>query len=294
MNRAVFAFAEDLTGAKELADALDLSCYPVLLHRFPDGESLVRVDHAVEQPILFRRLDRPNGKIFDLLLAAGSFAELGCRRPVLVAPYLPYMRQDASFHHGEAISQQVLGRTLDGIFSTLVTVDPHLHRISSLDRLFSSTKTVCLSASRLLAGMLSTAEAEALLVGPDIESEALVCAVASQVGADWLCLRKERRADRALTFDLAAIGLAKGRKIILVDDVCSSGATLAVAARLLEAGGAVSVEALVVHALHDEAAATAMERAGIRRLRSTDSILHPSNGASLAPLLAEAVREPPP
>lgn len=292
MSRAVFAFASDLDSAEMLAGALGLPCHPIMLHRFPDGESLVRVDNPVSQPILYRRLDRPNGKLFDLLLAADSFAGLECSPPILVVPYLPYMRQDTAFQRGEAISQKVMGRTLDRLFSAIVTVDPHLHRTPSLDLLFPSTKTLCLSASLILAGMISSDEAEALLVGPDIESGPLVQAVAADTGCDWLCLSKVRNGDRTVRISPApAIGPVSGRRTILIDDVCSSGTTLAEAARLLHATGAASVEALVVHALHDAAAIAALEKAGIRRLRSTDSILHPSNSAALTPLLAGALKD---
>jgi ribose-phosphate pyrophosphokinase len=292
MSRAVYAFASDLDSAEALAAALAIPCYPVMLHHFPDGESLVRIDVPVAQPILYRRLDRPNPKLFDLLLATDSFARLGCLPPILVAPYLPYMRQDASFHYGEAVSQWVMGQILDRFFSAIVTVDPHLHRTPSLDRLFPSTKSLCLSARLVLAGMISSDQADALLVGPDIESSPLVGAVAADTGCDWLCLSKVRRSDRDVRINIkAAIGSAAGRRAILIDDVCSSGSTLVEAARLLRAAGALSVEALVVHALHDAAAAAAMQKAGIRRLRSTDSVLHPSNGAALAPLLADALKD---
>lgn len=292
MSRAVYAFESDLDGAEILAGALGLPCHPVTLHRFPDLESLVRVEIAVSRPILFRRLDRPNGKLFDLLLAADCFAELGATPPILVAPYLPYMRQDASFHRGEAISQRVMGRTLDGVFSALVTVDPHLHRTASLDGLFPSMRTACLSASPILARMILPELADALLVGPDIESGPLVRAVADKTGCDWMCLSKVRSADRSVSISKQeAIETASGRKVVLLDDVCSSGTTLMEASRLLHAAGAASVEALVVHALHDAAAIAALEKAGVSRLRSTDSILHPSNSATLAPLLAAAVRD---
>lgn len=292
MSRAVFAFESDLDGAATLAGALGLPCHPITLHRFPDLESLVRVEIAVSQPILYRRLDRPNGKLFDLLLAADSFAGLGSTPPILVVPYLPYMRQDVAFHRGEAVSQRVMGRTLDGVFSAIVTVDPHLHRTPSLDRLFTSAKTVCLSASSILARMILPELADALLVGPDVESGPLVRAVAAETGCDWMCMSKVRSADRSVSISQeGTTESVSGRRAILIDDVCSSGTTLIEASRLLHEAGATSVEALVVHALHDADAIAALEKAGIHRLRSTDSILHPSNSATLAPLLAGAVKD---
>jgi ribose-phosphate pyrophosphokinase len=82
---------------------------------------------------------------------------------------------------------------------------------------------------------------------------------------------------------------AAGRYVLLVDDICSTGATLAEAARLLKNAGAGSIEALVVHASFDAAATCLMRKAGITRIRSTDSLAHPSNAMSLTHLLAWAL-----
>jgi ribose-phosphate pyrophosphokinase len=64
-------------------------------------------------------------------------------------------------------------------------------------------------------------------------------------------------------------------------------------AAALRAAGARSIEAVVTHALFDEASAIRMREAGITRIRSTDSVAHPTNAIPLAGLLAEAVIAPP-
>ncbi len=79
-----------------------------------------------------RSLDRPNDKLIELLLAAEAARELGARHLTLVAPYLCYMRQDAAFRPGEAVSQRIDGRFLARSFDAVVTVDPHLHRTARL------------------------------------------------------------------------------------------------------------------------------------------------------------------
>jgi ribose-phosphate pyrophosphokinase len=76
---------------------------------------------------------------------------------------------------------------------------------------------------------------------------------------------------------------------VLLDDVASSGQTMAVAARQLLAAGAASVDAAVTHALFAGDALAVMQAAGIGRVWSTDCIAHPSNAISMAPLLAAAL-----
>jgi ribose-phosphate pyrophosphokinase len=287
--RAIFAFPEDLAAAEALAAELRLPCREIHLHRFPDGESLVRIDQAAARPLLYRSLAHPNDKLIELLLACDSLADQGTERPQLVAPYLPYMRQDMAFHPGEAVSQRAIGRLLAQAFSLIVAVDPHLHRTHSLDAVFPGCQTLCLSAAPVLAGLVGADRP--LLVGPDEESAPLVRATAAVAGLDWLVMRKTRHGDDHVAVSAEDMGRVTGRGIVLVDDVCSTGATLAEAARLVLAAGAAKVEALVVHAMHGAEAERRIGAVGIARLRSTDSLPHASNAGRLAPLIAAALRE---
>ena len=126
----VLGFPDYDRQASALAKALNAPYRLIELHRFPDGESQLRLPPALPgQVVLCRSLDRPNGKLVELLLAAGCARQLGASQLILVAPYLCYMRQDKAFRTGEAISQQIVGNFLAGLFDTLVTVDPHLHRV---------------------------------------------------------------------------------------------------------------------------------------------------------------------
>jgi len=287
MSATLHAFPDDMAAASALAEALALPCHTIRRRHFPDGESLVRVHTESGRPILFRRLNQPNGKLFDLLLAADALAQATGACPVLVAPYLPYMRQDAAFHPGEAISQKVFGRLLSEAVSRVVTVDPHLHRTAALDQVFPGLQTVTATAAPLLGALVPKGS---LVVGPDAESAPLARDVAIVAGCDWTVMHKVRQGDHAVEAGLDYDGPLAQRNVVLVDDICSSGATLANASRLLLTAGARSVEALVVHALHDEAAALLMRRSGLARLRSTDSLDHRTNAVPLAPLLAEALR----
>ena len=88
----------------------------------------------------------------------------------------------------------------------------------------------------------------------------------------------------------AAAQKIRGRRAVIIDDICSSGTTLLSATRLLMDHGAASVEIAVVHALFDAAVAARLRAAGAARILSTDSCSHPTNAAVLAPLLAAALR----
>ena len=78
---------------------------------------------------------------------------------------------------------------------------------------------------------------------------------------------------------------------MIVDDIASSGGTLAAAARTLRRGGASRVDAVVVHAIFATRALTRIRAAGIRTLVSCDTIPHPTNAIRSLPLLATAIQE---
>ena len=83
--------------------------------------------------------------------------------------------------------------------------------------------------------------------------------------------------------------LPAARRAVLVDDIASSGATLAAAARALRRAGIARVDAVAVHAILAPGALARLRRAGVRRLLSCDTVPHASNALSVAPLLAAAL-----
>ena len=80
-----------------------------------------------------------------------------------------------------------------------------------------------------------------------------------------------------------------GVDAVLVDDVASTGHTLAEAASALKAAGARRIDVLVTHAVFADDALDTLRRGGIDTIWSSDSIPHPSNAFALSSLLAEAV-----
>ena len=278
--------------AKRLAARLGLSCAEIAVHRFPDGELRVAVAPATDTTILYAPLDQPNDKLITLLFAAEALRRNGARRLVLVAPYLCYMRQDAAFHAGEAISQRVMGGLLAATVDRVVTVDAHLHRTPDIRSVFPGIEAENLSAmpaiaSALAAGGIAPAT---VVIGPDMESEPWVSDVASRLRLQHTVAEKIRHGDRSVAIGFADPGLLSGRPALLVDDIVSSGTTLMAAAKALTAMGATAVDAVVTHALFPPAMTHAFTAAGIRSIRSTDSVPHPTNAIALDESLADALR----
>ncbi|MEO1241852.1 MAG: ribose-phosphate diphosphokinase [Pseudomonadota bacterium] len=282
----------DLEPAKRLAAEMAIQLDEIHVRQFPDGESCVRAPEAASTTILYQSLDRPNEKLIELTLAASALRDLGAERLVLVAPYLCYMRQDIAFQKGEAVSQRVIGAMLAQWFDRVVTIDPHLHRTQSLSDVLPKTEATVLSATSLLAGLIhgDGAQDEIVIVGPDLEATHWTEALASAVGAPYTVLEKKRMGDREVSISFSEDVKVSGKRVYLVDDVASTGNTLATAARLLSRKGAARIEAVVSHALFDKPDLQRMNAAGIVRIRSTDSVKHATNAVAVAPLLGEALR----
>jgi len=146
--RVVLGFAEYARQAEALAVELGCAFECVTVHRFPDGESRVQLPAELpECVVVCCSLDHPNGKLVELLLVAEGARAAGVTRLELVAPYLCYMRQDMAFHPGEVVSQRIVGRFLAEHFDTVVTVDPHLHRVHTLAEAVPARRAVALSAA---------------------------------------------------------------------------------------------------------------------------------------------------
>ncbi len=285
----LLCFEDEQASAARMAQAGHLDLATIERHRFPDGEIKLRLPAALpEHVIILRTLNDPNQKLIELLLAAQTTRDLGTRHLTLVAPYLAYMRQDVAFHPGEAISQRIVGRFLAGLFDAVITVDPHLHRVASLQEAVPVVQAIVLSGAPLLSDLIAARRQQPMLVGPDEESAQWVALAAARHGFDHAVCHKIRHGDRTVEVALPDVAVA-GRQVVLLDDVASTGHTIAQAARLLLAAGAASVDVAVTHALFAGDALQVIRDAGVGDVWSTDCITHSSNSVSMATAIAEAL-----
>jgi ribose-phosphate pyrophosphokinase len=282
--------------AGRAAEAAGWTQHVVERHRFPDGELRLRLPPALPpRVVVWRGLHQPNDKLVELLLIARGARTLGAQWLGLVTPYLAYMRQDIAFHPGEIVSQRVVGAFLAELFDAVLTVDPHLHRVATLQEavpLRDARLAVVLSGAPLLANLIAQHHSTPLLLGPDEESLQWVASAAKAHGWDHAVCVKQRHGDRHVQIALPAATMVPvaGRAVVLLDDVASSGQTLVEATRLLLAAGVASVDVAVTHALFAGDAIERVRAAGARHVWSSDCIPHPSNAVSIVPAVAGVLR----
>lgn len=276
--------------AQELAQALGIPCAPVTIHYFPDGEVRVTLPPELpDQVLFFRSLDNPNNKLIELLLAVETSRTLGAKHVTLIAPYLCYMRQDIAFNPGDAISQQIVGRFLSRLIDRIVTVDPHLHRINSLDEVMTESDNIVISASEIIGRYVAKHVKNAILIGPDEESEQWVAKAAEKAGLHYHIATKQRFGDRNVDVSLPDINIHENA-LVLMDDVISTGQTLLQASNNLKQLGAQHIYCVATHVLLSKSDMERLLQAGVAGIFSTDSVNHPTNTISLCALLEDTLK----
>ena len=226
-----------------------------------------------------------------LLFAAQAARDLGASQVGLVAPYLAYMRQDTRFNDGEAVTSRYFARFLSSAVDWLVTVDPHLHRYHALDEIYAVPGDVVHAAPALAIWIREHVE-RPLLIGPDEESEQWVASVAREAQAPHLVLHKTRHGDREVEIELPDVARFADRTPVLVDDIISTGRTMAeTVIRLRRSAIAAAPICIGVHAVFAGDAYEALSAAGAGRIVTTNAIRHASNAIDIDPLLADRVRQ---
>ena len=289
MSPLVYAWPGQALLATSLAASVGGEMATLSLRHFPDGETYVRLMPSPEgREVLFAcGLERPDEKICSVLFAAQTARELGARRVGLVAPYLGYMRQDARFNPGEAITSRAFAAVLSRAVDWLATMDPHLHRHHALREIYSIPTAVAASTEPV-ARWIGGHVAQPLIIGPDEESAQWAGAIAKHLDCPATVLTKQRHGDRDVAVSVPDIANWSGRTPVLVDDIISTARTLAAAVRRLHELGAPPPVCIGVHALFCGDALETLRAAGPAIIATCNTIQHETNAIDIRNEIAAA------
>lgn len=276
--------------ARELATRLDATLFVPEVRQFPDGEIYVRIDGDVKghDVVLVGSLLDAGQRFLLIAFLAGTARDLGAKTVGLVAPYLSYLRQDSRFKTGEGVTATYFARLMSQVVDWLVTVDPHLHRLDSLDHVYSIPTTIARAAPSI-AGYIAARIEKPVLVGPDAESVQWVSAVAAGCNAPYVILEKTRRGDRDVSISMPDQAWS-GHTPVLIDDIVSTGKTMVEATRQLRAAGSAPPVCIAIHAVFADAVNDELMLAGAKGIVTCDTIPHATNQIGVADPIAEAVR----
>ncbi|MBA6291273.1 ribose-phosphate diphosphokinase [Colwellia sp. MB3u-70] len=295
----ILGFDDYLLPAQQLAKSLSAAFKQVELHQFPDGETKVTLPTTLPKHIIIcRTLNNPNAKITELIITAAAARNQGVKHITLVAPYLCYMRQDMAFNPGEAVSQKIMGNLLAAYFDSVITIDPHLHRINNLSEAIPITQACALHATGAMSQFLQQHFSQPVLIGPDEESEQWVKAIAQPHQWPYVIAKKARFGDKNVAVSLntqdknniKAVSLSN-RDVIIVDDIASTGKTLEQAVKQIQQQSPMSISIIVTHAFFVDNALTRLKDMGVTNIWSSDSVLHSTNAFSIIDTLARQLKK---
>jgi ribose-phosphate pyrophosphokinase len=251
---------------------------------------LVRVhtDPASREVVIVSTFRHANDTVVPLIFLADAVRDLGARRIGLVTPYLAYMRQDTRFHTGEAITSRSFARLICRTVDWLLTVEPHLHRFSKLDELYTIPATA-VHVAREIGTWVAANVPSPFVIGPDAESRQWVDGIAAAAGAPSTVLTKVRRGDTDVIESIPELGNHRSRTPVLVDDIVSTGTTMIAALRHLRGACPNAAVCVAVHAVFAAGAFPGLKESGASRVVTTNTIAHPSNGIDVVPSIAAAL-----
>jgi len=263
--------------------------------KFPDGEKYIRVEEDVEGKkvaLVQSMYLTPDEYLLEYFLLVDNLKDMGAREIIGVIPYFAYARQDARFKPGEALSLKTIVSLIEKTGTDKVfTVDMHLHRVENVNRLFK-IPAKNLTAIPLLGEYVKKEFIlhDTLVIGPDEEAEQWAKTMAETLGTEYDILEKKRLS--ATEVEIAPRELdVKTRDLVIVDDIISTGGTLAKTIEVLKKKGAKKIVATCTHPVLVENALKRIYKAGGDAVIGTDTIPSPVSYVSVAPLIAEALRK---
>lgn len=289
-NTILFALPGNENIGNLLALSLKVEVGDAVIRRFPDGESFIKISSTVKGKniLLVCSLNQPDDKLLPLYFISKTLKEFGALQITLIAPYLAYMRQDKRFNEGESVTSALFASLVSSFIDKLITVDPHLHRRSSLNEIYT-VPTVVLHAAPLISEWIKVNVPNALLVGPDMESEQWVSQVAKDAGVPYIVLEKKRLGDRNIEIKVPEVSKWENHIPVLVDDIISTAKTMIVTATHLISNGYKPAICIGVHGIFAENSFFELLGSGVDKVITTNSIQHASNRISVADLITEAI-----
>ena len=274
----------------------DLAEPNFVVRQFPDGENYVWVPQAEElrgkDVILLHRLyPHQHTNIFELFQVLKVLNEVGAKTTV-VAPYLPYARQDEIVRQGEALSAQMLCSLFAcaGV-KKLVTFDcQFINGPGEVE--FEGLRIENRTMAPELLAYVKPKLRNPMIVSTGGESAYMV----KEEGG--LTLRKvhgdyivedasfKREVIQKLDFDVS------GRDVLVIDDLISSGSTMTKAVQACKAGGARRIICAAVHGLLVGNAFDRIRAAGAKEVIVTDTIPGPAAVVSISQKLGDLLKQP--
>ena len=264
----------------------ELTGYDLLLSeykRFPDGEQYIRILDSFEgETVTIIQSTVNDSDLVSLLQLIDACCD-ACKINVVI-PYMGYARQDKQFRKGESISARAVARTIKA--DNVLTIN--IHDTSILD--YFDANAVNLDATPVIGKYIKNLRLkDPLIIAPYDGAIGLAKNASKDLGLDYDFLEKTSLSGDTVSIKPKHLEV-KGRDVIIIDDIISTGGTIAETILLLRSHGAHEVFTACVHPVLSSNAVMKLFRAGVKSIIATDTIDKGVSVVSVAPVIGEAMK----
>ena len=295
----IFSGSSNKPLAEKIAKGLNLKLSKMEVFIFPDGERRIRILEKVlgADTVVVQSTSAPTDENYmELFLIVDGLKRSGAKSITAVIPYFGYQRQDHVFREGEAVSAKVITEILETVgISKLVAVELHSLKIKELFNI----PVVHLSPISLFAKAILEKgwNKNSTLISPDMGGIRRIKLMSEMLGNMPFAVIEKNR-DLA-TGKVSARGIQGEihKNVVIVDDMVSSGRTVAIAAKLLKERGAENIVVFATHPVFSEIAPKLLQDSFVKSVYVTDTIFVPKEKRfpkltilSVADMIAKALR----
>lgn len=265
----------------------ELTGFPMVhreIKRFPDGECYVRIhENLDDEDVILVQNTHPDTSIIEYLLIVDAIRQYNVKNLISVIPYFGYGRQDKRFNEGEPVSARIMAEHLSENVDRIITVNLHNSEILKWFRVQSSEIRAEIEIARYFDRFKPD-----LIISPDKGSIERAKFISGILNVPYHSFQKRRIDSERVEIDPGNIEV-KGKTVAIVDDVISTGGTIATAAALLKSMGASKVIVGCVHGLFVGNALQRMQM-NVDILFSTDTVENEKSMVTVAHLIGEALK----
>ena len=276
----IFSGSSSSELTKKVAEVLEIPVSIIENFIFPDGERRIQILENVvdEDVVVIQSTNTPvDSNYIELFLIVDGLKRSGARKVTVAMPYMGYMRQDHVFRDGEAVSLQVMIHLLEALkVDRFVTLDPHTIKLPEFFKLPVSD----LSALPLFARYIKDSSDlnDTVLVSPDMGGLRRIKQMSEILGGmGWIATVKDRDLDTGSIIinkfeGPLAVAELKNKRVLVIDDMISSGKTIAECAAFLKTNGVREVNVFATHPIFSKDAPELLQESKADSIIVTDSV----------------------